>query len=98
MNDKKFPRRFTEAMRPGAYLRIVVEGEVRAGDEIRVLERPDHDVTIREVFRIYTSAHDEAERLLAVPRMSEAWKRWARDLLQQTKKDRPTEGAGPGCC
>ena len=28
MNDKMFPRRFTEALRPGAYLRIVVEGEV----------------------------------------------------------------------
>src|ERR1051325_5887717 len=30
MNDKLFPRRFSEAMRPGAYLRIVVEGEMGA--------------------------------------------------------------------
>ena len=65
MNDAMFPRRFTEASRPGAYLRIVVEGEVGAGDEIRVVERPDHDLTIREVFRIYTRDRDEAERLLA---------------------------------
>ena len=35
MNDKLFPRRFTEALRPGAYLRIVVEGDVGAGDGIR---------------------------------------------------------------
>src|SRR5262249_39819745 len=26
MNDKTFPRRFTEALRPGAYLRLVAEG------------------------------------------------------------------------
>src|SRR6266567_2399491 len=39
MNDKMFPRRFTEALRPGAYLRIVVEGDVGAGDEIRVVDR-----------------------------------------------------------
>src|SRR6266498_3679663 len=54
MNDPRFPRRFTEALRPGAYLRIIVEGSLSAGDEIRVVERPNHDLTIRDVFRIYT--------------------------------------------
>jgi MOSC domain-containing protein YiiM len=97
MNDKMFPRRFTEALRPGAYLRIVVEGDVGAGDEIRVIERPDHDLTIRDVFRIYTRDRAEVERLLAVPRMSESWRRWADDVLKKTT-DRPTEVAQPGCC
>ena len=77
MNDKLFPRYFTEALRPGAYLRIIVEGDVAAGDEIRVIEKPDHDLTIRDVFRIYTRDHDEIERLLSVPQMSDAWRRWA---------------------
>src|SRR6516162_4008018 len=54
MNDKMFPARFTEAARPGAYLRIVVEGELGADDEIHVVAKPDHDLTIRDVFRIYT--------------------------------------------
>src|SRR6516164_2629463 len=74
MNDKTFPRRFTEAMRPGAYFRLVVEGEIGAGDEIRVVERPDHGLTIRDVFRIYTRDRGEVPRLLRVPRMSESWK------------------------
>jgi MOSC domain-containing protein YiiM len=97
MNDKMFPRRFTEALRPGAYLRIVVEGDVGAGDEIRVVERPDHDLTVRDVFRIYTRDRDEVGRLLAVPRMSESWRRWADDWLQKTK-DRPAGAVEPGCC
>jgi MOSC domain-containing protein YiiM len=97
MNDKLFPRRFTEALRPGAYFRLVVEGEVGAGDEIRVVERPDHDLTIRDVFRIYTRDRQEVERLLAVPQMSASWKRWAADLLQTTA-ERPTDAAKPGCC
>src|SRR3954452_7520710 len=96
MNDKLFPRRFSEAMRPGAYLRIVVEGEVGAGDEIRVVERPEHALTIREVFRIYTRDRAEAERLLAVPRMSESWRRWAEKVLQKAK-GRPADAADPGC-
>jgi MOSC domain-containing protein YiiM len=97
MNDKMFPRHFTEALRPGAYFRVVVEGAVGAGDEIRVVERPDHDLTIRDVFRIYTRDRQEVERLLAVPRMSASWRRWAADLLQTTG-DRPTDAAKPGCC
>jgi MOSC domain-containing protein YiiM len=85
MNDKLFPRRFTEASRPGTYLRIVVQGDVGAGDEIRVVERPDHDLTVRDVFRIYSRDRDEAERLLAVPQMPENWRGWANHLVQKAK-------------
>jgi MOSC domain-containing protein YiiM len=77
MNDKLFVRRFTEALRPGSYLRIITEGELGAGDEIQILERPDSDLTVRDVFRIYTRDRKEAKRLLAAPRLSEDWKRWA---------------------
>jgi MOSC domain-containing protein YiiM len=96
MNDKLFPRRFTEALRPGAYLRIVVEGEVGAGDEIQVLERPDHELTIRDVLRIYAFDRKEAGRLLATPGISGSWKRWARDVLERDKG--PADAAEPGCC
>ena len=96
MNDKMFPRRFTEALRPGPYLRIVVEGDVGAEDEIRIIERPHHALTIRDVFRIYTRDRDEVERLLVVPRMSESWRRWADDFLQKAQ-GRPAKAADPGC-
>jgi MOSC domain-containing protein YiiM len=97
MNDPLFPRRFTLALRPGTYLRIVVEGDVGAGDKIRIVERPDHDLTVRDVFRIYTRDRDEVKRLLAVPRMSESWRRWAKDWLQKAE-GRPADAAEPGCC
>ena len=83
MNDALFPRRFTEAMRPGAYLRIIAEGDLTATDEIRIVEKPNHDLTIRDVFRIFTRDRHEVERLLAIPRMSESWKRWAETLLRK---------------
>jgi MOSC domain-containing protein YiiM len=97
MNDPIFPRRFAEAMRPGAYLRIIVEGLVGAGDPIRVIARPDHGLTIQDVFRIYTRDRDEVERLLTVPQMSESWRTWANDLLQRAK-GRSLDAGGPGCC
>ena len=42
-------KRFAQASRPGAYLRILVEGELGAGDAIEVLSRPSHGITVRDV-------------------------------------------------
>lgn len=95
MNDQMFPRRFTEALRPGTYLRLIVEGDVGTGDEIRVVGKPDHDVTIRDVFRIYTRDREEAERLLALPSISESWRAWAENWLHKAKG---RAEATPGCC
>ncbi len=97
MEDKLFPRRFTKVGRPGAYLRIAVEGDVGAGDEVRVVERPDHDLTIGDVFRIYTRDRDDAARLLSVPQMSSSWKRWAEDWMEKSERRR-AEPTAPGCC
>src|SRR5712664_2435706 len=85
MEDKMFPRRFSEALRPGSYLRIIVEGDIGADDRIRVVERPDHDLTVRDIFRPYLRDRNEVERLLSVPRMSESWRRWADHLVQKIK-------------
>jgi MOSC domain-containing protein YiiM len=86
MNDKLFPRHFSEALRPGTYLRIVSEGELGAGDEIRVLEKPGHDLTVRDVLRIYVRDRHELGRLLAVPQLSENWRGWAAHLLQKSSR------------
>lgn len=96
MDDKMFLRRFTEAGRPGTYLRILREGDVGAGDELKLVERPDHDLTIGDVFRIYTRDREEARRLLSIPQMSAAWKGWAERTLDN-RRGRQTDPADPGC-
>ncbi len=78
MEDPAFPRKFTKGGRPGAYLRIVREGILAAGDAIRVVDRPSHDVSVGDVFRIYTRERQNARLLLDVPALSEDWKKWAR--------------------
>jgi MOSC domain-containing protein YiiM len=77
MGDPGFPDVFSDAGRPGAYLRIILEGDVGAGDAVRVIHRPAHGVTVGEVARIYHSARDEAHRLLDVPELAVVLKRWA---------------------
>jgi len=53
---------------------------------------------VRDVFRIYTKDRDECGRLIEVPQMSAAWKRWARDFLAK-REGKAADGASePGCC
>lgn len=56
---------FVRAGRPGAYLRVVVEGPVSAGDAVHVVHRPAHDVTIGLCFGATTTQPQELGRLLA---------------------------------
>jgi MOSC domain-containing protein YiiM len=51
MGDPRFPKRFAAAGRPGAYLRVIREGEIGAGDPIHVVARPAHGVTSALVSR-----------------------------------------------
>jgi MOSC domain-containing protein YiiM len=51
--DPRMVKAFARASRPGAYLRIIVEGTVGAGDAIELLHRPDHGVTVELVSRAF---------------------------------------------
>jgi MOSC domain-containing protein YiiM len=51
MGDPLFLKRFAVAGRPGAYLRVLHEGDIAAGDEIEVRSRPAHGVTSALVAR-----------------------------------------------
>ncbi len=81
MADQRFPSRFAAAARPGAYLRIVTEGDVAAGDEIRVLSRPDHGVTVGLVERAYHADRSLVRRLLDAPELADGWLDWAQHVL-----------------
>jgi MOSC domain-containing protein YiiM len=59
-------KRFTLAARPGAYLRVIEPGEIQAGDQIEIVHRPDHDVTVALSFRALTIEPDLLPRLLGV--------------------------------
>jgi MOSC domain-containing protein YiiM len=50
MDVDKWVKRFMAEGRPGAYLRVVRSGEVAAGDPVVVVDRPDHGVTIGDMF------------------------------------------------
>jgi MOSC domain-containing protein YiiM len=76
MGDPRFLKQFAKALRPGSYLSIVTEGRVAAGDEIEVIWRPAHRLTIRDAARIRMFDQDRSSELL-VPEMQASWREWA---------------------
>jgi len=87
MGDPRFPPRFGRAGRPGAYLRIVEEGTVGAGDEVVVQDRPDHGVTVALVADAYHRDRALAPRLLAAPALTGSWQEWAADVVARQTGD-----------
>jgi MOSC domain-containing protein YiiM len=77
--DPQMLRRFTRAERPGAYLRIVREGEIGAGDPIEVADRPDHGVTIALVARAVTIEPVLLEFAAAAPALPASLADWMRE-------------------
>ncbi len=71
---------FTAALRPGSYLRIIEEGEVKAGDLIRVEFKPQHEVTIRDLFAAKSGERGKITQLKEVTQLSESYKDWLAKL------------------
>jgi MOSC domain-containing protein YiiM len=76
-------RRFTEAARPGAYLRVLEPGVIAAGDRIDVLDRPAHGVTVAELARARAGERSLLPRVRQVA-LPERWQPWV-DSVQGVK-------------
>jgi MOSC domain-containing protein YiiM len=74
--DPAMVRRFAEAQRPGAYLRIVREGSLAAGDAIEVCSRPDHGVSVRLVSAAILLDETLLEDAAAAPALPPSLSRW----------------------
>ncbi|WP_277207354.1 MOSC domain-containing protein [Isoptericola croceus] len=69
----RWVRRFTEANRTGAYLRVVEPGDLGAGDAVEVIFRPSHGVSAADWFGTWSAgapAFAELARLAGVLRAS----------------------------
>jgi MOSC domain-containing protein YiiM len=74
--DPTMLKQFARAGRPGAYLRIQVEGELGAGDEVQLLDRPEHGVTIAQVSRAIMLDESELAAAAVAPELPASLSRW----------------------
>jgi MOSC domain-containing protein YiiM len=64
LGERGWVKRFTRKGVTGAYLRVIEPGEIRAGDPIEIVHRPDHAVTAALQFRAVTTERDLLPGLL----------------------------------
>jgi MOSC domain-containing protein YiiM len=75
--------------RTGFYVAVVREGEVGAGDELKLMAREPNAVAVSEITRLYVAKrYSEADtaavrRALQVPELPESWKEYFRERLRQ---------------
>jgi MOSC domain-containing protein YiiM len=83
-------KRFLASGRTGFYVAVVREGEVGAGDAMKLIGREANAVAVSEITRLYVAKrYGEAEiravrRALRVEELPEGWKEYFRERLAQT--------------
>jgi MOSC domain-containing protein YiiM len=65
-DNAQWVKKFTAEARPGPYLRVLEEGQLQAGDEIVVVHRPDHGVTVSTLFKALTTDRSLLPRLIGI--------------------------------
>ncbi|MFC3995474.1 MOSC domain-containing protein [Nocardiopsis sediminis] len=88
--------RFTQEARTGVYLRVLEEGEVRAGDPVEIVHRPGHGITVMAGFRAGLDRDiGLLHRILAVPGRSEKWAELAAKVERNLEREREPAARRP---
>jgi MOSC domain-containing protein YiiM len=74
-------KEFNDAGRPGAYIRVIEGGEVKAEDLINVVSRPDHGFSVSQAFKVRNGDREFLPQVLNVPELPSSWHEWARRIL-----------------
>jgi MOSC domain-containing protein YiiM len=74
-------------LRPGAYLRVVRPGRVRAGDAVAIGPAPAHGLTVRDIADAYEHHdHGLVLRLATATDVPASWSEWARHQLERLER------------
>jgi ferredoxin-NADP reductase/MOSC domain-containing protein YiiM len=95
LNEPEMAALLVKHGRPGFYLRVLEEGKVEAGDEIRQVVPGPERMSVAEISALlYTPGHprDRLERALRIPSLSMGWRRSLEALLAQERKGGATTG------
>ncbi|MGW1836539.1 MOSC domain-containing protein [Streptomyces sp. NPDC002067] len=85
MGRNGWNREFTRAGLPGAYLRVITPGEIRAGDPVAIVHRPAHGVSVGHTFRAVMTEAELLSSLLDVVELPENVRELARKRIEGGK-------------
>jgi MOSC domain-containing protein YiiM len=81
-------KKFLKSERSGIYFAVLEEGEIKAGDEIEFVSRDEHQITVTDIERLYTSEKnnlDLMKRAIQVDALPESWRDYFLEQLIEMK-------------
>jgi MOSC domain-containing protein YiiM len=83
-------RRFMASGRPGIYFKVLQEGQVEAGDKIKIIRKDENNVTVKDIVRLYVGDNDEdietMRRATKIEALPEGWKYEFKQKIEQSKR------------
>ena len=103
LGEPRMPSLLVAHHRPGFYMRVIAEGQVRAGDEIVRTRTGRHTLSVADIDALLYLPDRDLERLRAavdIPALSPGWQQSFRELLDSTENGSrpatPPIGVEPG--
>ncbi|GAA2780546.1 MOSC domain-containing protein [Saccharopolyspora taberi] len=101
MREKQWGPTFNATRRPGAYLRVLEEGELSPGDGVEVVWRPDEHVTVAEGVAGILGDEDVLRRIAVLSKQVPEWDfeavmlhAWRRAKSAARRKQEALSGTG----
>lgn len=82
-------KRFLASGLTGIYFKVLEEGELEQGDEIKLIKRDENNVTVKDIVKLYTENKDDVrtmERAIKVKDLPNGWKYHFIEQLNQVRK------------
>jgi MOSC domain-containing protein YiiM len=83
-------RRFMASGRSGIYFKVLQEGQIEAGDKIKIIRKDENNVTVKDIVRLYVGENDEdietMRRATKIEALPEGWKNEFKQKIEQSKR------------
>jgi ferredoxin-NADP reductase/MOSC domain-containing protein YiiM len=99
LDEPEMPNLLVAQHRPGFYLRVITEGQVRAGNDIVLTRRGRHELSVADVDALLYLPNRDTETLrkvVDVPALSPGWQQSFNDMLHSGEESAPAIGVEPG--
>ncbi len=79
VGNKKMPRLFVKHFATGIYMRVLQEGVIQKGDNVEIVHRGKHQLSVKKLFRSYfdkdiANAQLLLETAMEIPELSPEWR------------------------
>ena len=79
-------RRFMASGRPGIYFKVLQEGQVKAGDKIKIIRKDENNVTVKDIVCLYVRDHEDIDTMRRATKIEALPEGWRYEFQQKIER------------